>query len=633
MAEPVTTYSTEAAAIDGVQGVINPTANTAALTTAYPEGGIPFDLPSITASSVISEPTSQDTSFNTFNYILSSQTNISTAQLQYMLIVTKEQWIFQDDIYMILQGSFSAATSTPGTIGFTNAIQTTGLPMINGAGVNIIADMASWYSQIQSIQYQLNDGTIQNVPAPYVALMSTCNTQINGQNYLQNRSDKHYRTFEGTSADLGIRDSHVMEGRLGRAIDYSTWNYSSGTQQITYMRIPFKEFMYFFMEDGKWMTSQTKLLLIFNFLTPTPKINVTSVMYGPRTPNIPQASGYAGYGNTTINSRPLVFTPQNVWLEINLYTPQSYLTKACEVFNVSRPLTTLFWTHQVIIDPTFQGVNMALAASWGTGPTRNTVRASGLLPKHLVAMMQVDFTWTGSTTLNWSDGTNYVPTWTRRKLMPGMIYISRLYLGGQDYGRNVLLDTLGYSTLNNMSGWVNAQKFRRDDRFMQQMNRLQGVNLPFVKGWQDPWLDPRIGAFAASVTNPNEQAYAFAYYCEMIKGPNGIFSSEDFSHETLSQYRSEQLEVEYYIAPSFDTCITNQGGSSPTPNLAPFAFADVVMNSAIVTGEILQLPPTAMVANLYWILPYPIESTHGAGRQTSYAYIQYAGAGTQSLSA
>jgi hypothetical protein len=630
----IPTFSTEAEAVDGVTSVINATANTASLTTSYPQGGLGFELPNISAPSVISEPTSQDSSFNTFNYLLSSQTQITTAQLQFMVVVTKEQWIYQDDTNLVLSGSFAFANNSTGVAqtGFPTTAGTSSLTQIGWMGMNTIADFASFYSQIQSIQIQLNDGTIQNVPAPYVALMSAANTHINVNNYLCTKTGKQYDIFESQSHDMGIRDSHLMEGRLNRMVDYSTWNFIGGAaQNNVYLRVPFREFMYWYNEPGRWQTSQTKLLIIINFKTPTPTINMTSVMYGPHNAVSP-SSGAVATGNHSLTSAPITFTPAAAYLELNLYTPQAYLQKATEIFNISRPISTQFWTHQVIIDPVYQGKDLTQAGSWGGisglsggSGTRVTVRASGLLPKHLLALMQVQLTWASG----WTNATpTSVTNWTRTKLYPGMIYISRLYLGGQDYGRNVVLDTLGYATLYNMSGWVAAQKFRRNDRFMQQMNRMEGVHVPSAKGWKEAWMDPRPNIYNAAAS-AELQTYGFAYYEELVTGPNGIFTSEDFSHETISQYRSEQIEPEYYIIPSFSSVCA--GGT----NLGPFTFADVVMNLIATGGTTVSVPqaPSAATANLYWILSYPTESTHGAGRNTSYAYIQYAGAGTQSIQA
>ena len=151
---------------------------------------------------------------------------------------------------------------------------------------------------------------------------------------------------------------------------------------------------------------------------------------------------------------------------------------AVTAFNRGRPITMNIMNVQCITDPFFKqgyvlpkystnvGGTQPFGGWGGNGATagglhRNTLRGSGILPKFLIGCPLVTLTW--STAANSGQGgtlviqANHVgpwkntapgtavttptglplTTWTRTFLVPGLIYVRRVWLGGQ--GKSSLL--------------------------------------------------------------------------------------------------------------------------------------------------------------------------------------------------
>ena len=494
--------------------LVNPQEDIPGMTSAFPQGGIPFELPAISAPEIISQPMFQDQTFQPTQLMVQSTTAITSNNLVYDIQTTTSEWLMLEEVYFSIQGSLQSLVNVPPAL---NGLSTN---MIGNRNSNVITTFGSIFSIFNSITISVNGLPLPNFQQNYLQAQLYTSGVMCPQNYDINTVENQINRLQKHKGKLGLDQYEIIttRGNWGTDVDMTLWTntpISLTVPQFVYLRIPIRKILYCFAQLGRFWTSDAKITIAFqlqnlffdltmvsenqNILAPygAPSFSTTP---GTGVP-IPANAGILAMGQQAIQSLPARLTLNRIQMEFGMVTPQQWLIDSAIGFNRQRPLTLNVNNVQSITDPAFpRGYSLGKTDStgWGdgtgSGMHRNTLRSTGILAKFFIGCPLVTLTWANSgvspnITGPWRDASttaaSSISTWTRTFLCPGLIYPRRLYLAGQSYGSDLFIDTYGEQLLASIGTWWTAQDYRvKSSR--QFLNNLGAANLPYRKDW-DHW--------------------------------------------------------------------------------------------------------------------------------------------------
>jgi len=285
---------------------------------------------------------------------------------------------------------------------------------------------------------------------------------------------------------------------------------------------------------------------------------------------------------------------------------------------------------EILADPTLQNLDLNNINTWGKQGIRSLIKGSGILPKFVIPIPKARLTWGARDLENeivWPYGIDGVAR-ERTLFIPGFIYCRRVLIGGMPYYEDPVLNSDGDQRLSDIGGWIQYCQ-KRADKLQQKGNYLDAPDQKWLQLMaNDRTLDPTmkfdsvVFFYGPGGDNRGQSRYtaALQYGKWMANlGLTGMSISQDAALDTISDTRTSSLEMYYYTAPCIDPAHVTTNGTDC------FGIANYVSypsSQQHADRGATNVPPTSGTVSLSWALPYPMMVSFGAGRQTTYDFLQ-----------
>ena len=600
---------------------------------------VPTDILPVTSRGIVSIETFNDTIWQPNNNMIATATAPTSAQLTFNITLADSQWIVANTMDLILQVSLNTTDDYVPTYSSTSWCQDVGCPdAIWGTNPGM------WYNFFTNIVVQYNKIPTQEIPTSYFIQRLAGNTYVAPQNFVEAFGTYNYRTFRD-HCDGDLHEScFVQQGNRWNRSDMSLWTETVTTDTSTefvYVRVPLYQFLYPFAEQGRFLTDQTQMVLLFQMTSGAPTFTFVQSSSGTviHTYGVgavaPLTSDVQSWNGTTLVSRPVTGTLLNAWIRTDQYVVKEPEARALRNLALSRPLSSHYWDHQIIQDP--QIVNIPLLATnvnintltngWGYFAGRNLIRSGALLSKFVTPQQWLKLTWVGGTANPWGAGVDFSIT----VIMHSLFYVRQFFLAGNQYQLDNMVTQTGENRLRTWNGWYQALANARARWRATQVN-MGAPDIDRLKGYEWPTLNNPMAMFnmdtrtSATSMAGTEVMPAWLAYQEYCRGPSTYSLNADLSRENISAWRSCQLEYQGWIAPPVAKLLANGHA------LAPFTYACPVQSSIEFAspgpggsaGYTMLMPSTATLT-IFWDLAFEMELRAGAGFSTTWAYLQFIG--------
>ena len=299
------------------------------MTTAFPQGGIPFELPPITAPPIVSQPMMEDQQFQPQQLLVQSTTAISSLNQTFDIQITSSQWLMLEESFFDLECVLELAQST---------IQTDYLSMLNGYNTEVITDFGSFWGLFNSITISLNGVALPNFQQNFITAQLYTANLMAPQNYDVPTIENQLNRLQRHGGKMGQNNYEIIahRGGWGTDNDLSMWQNSiipvvTGSTAVptvkVYLRVPIRKFLYCFGQLGRYWTSDAKLSISFIFQSLQLPVTFVqgggTILQGAQNGSQPVPTAAISYvypGQTAIQSQPVRLTFSRMFMEYHMIT-------------------------------------------------------------------------------------------------------------------------------------------------------------------------------------------------------------------------------------------------------------------------------------------------------------------------
>lgn len=628
----------------GSVSVDNPQASAASLSVQHPPNneGPPTTLPPIVNSAIFQKPMFDESGISYSNNVLTSSQALSSLQQQFKLVLPTDTWA--KEFGFNVRGTWKYDL-TAAELGATQQDYVRNALGWGCAEGSIQDFMSGFISCLTNLTVNINTGAATNYTAPYFALQQRVAVDMQAKRLVQEFADQwgnRKMSLEQEANFVGTAKRRFMNmGDLSLLANNQELAFSDAAGVVTSFNFPLDGLIQG-LDSVQWLTENTGLLINMNYKT----LNFKFTAYGRCPLGFTEATNVAA-GVTQAWPRgafalPATFTITDVRLTFIPKPMVPSLPMAAARLNATRPFGMSYYDATIVPDINFkQRVFTAdgTGDAWGQYVPRSSIQTTTIMPKWIDILPVVTCKWNAGadTAAVWGKVANY--TWTREVIMPGLIYIRYLLMGGQPRFQDQITEQIEVQDLDKLQVFARAQQ-RKLAISQQRQNYLNFLDPDNNLGWSNFGANWETAAqdYAPLSNGAAPPVYrgfsrhdfqtAALIYKFMTSGPNLVCTQCDTSLETLNVHEQAQLEAVYYSMPCFG--LKANGAIDPgvwaTDGLCltPFALVDMVYSQVkVFTADVqpVRRTPDSVECTLNYGIAQAAEMSCGNQRITKREYI------------